>query len=179
MKGVWLIVVGMMSSSLYGAIGDAPDAFLKKLQAELHKKGDPWIAGKTSVSDLSLAEKKNLLGLLPRSETPMIKTSDRRSVKVLADLDWRSNNGNWMTPVKNQGNCGSCWAFGWIAAHEARTNIFHSDINEDPDLSEQYVLSCNPYGYNCNGGRMDIGDWVIQNGIPDEACYPYTATNGN
>jgi hypothetical protein len=93
------------------------------------------------------------------------------------------------TPPKDQGNCGSCWAFGTI--DEAETAILKAggapngsvngngsinDSGSTPDLSEQYVLSCNTYGYSCNGGNDALSFLVGSPGAMDEHCFPYKAS---
>jgi hypothetical protein len=46
------------------------------------------------------------------------------------------------------------------------------------DLSEQFLIDCNTYGYGCDGGWLDA--WpTFNNGVPTESCYPYTATDGS
>lgn len=70
------------------------------------------------------------------------------------NFDWRNKDGqDWMTPVKNQGSCGSCWAFSAVGIVEPAYNIFSGDPNLDLDLSEQYLVSdcCEQCG-NCGGG---------------------------
>jgi len=92
--------------------------------------------------------------------------------------------GDWTTPVRDQGPCGSCWAFSAVAMIEAKLNIAHDDPDMDIDLSEQYVLSCLPASGGCNGGwaysaldcifSTDLhGNYV--NGIVSEECMPYQA----
>jgi len=63
-------------------------------------------------------------------------------------FDWRNYNGyNYCTPIKNQGGCGSCWAFGLVGAVEARIKIEDLDT---VDLSEQWLVSCCGLG-GCSG----------------------------
>lgn len=62
-------------------------------------------------------------------------------------FDWREQNG--CTPIKNQGGCGSCWAFSTVAPLEC--GILIKDGVEE-DLSEQYLVSCNSDGWGCGGG---------------------------
>ncbi len=94
------------------------------------------------------------------------------------------------TPPKDQGNCGSCWAFGTI--DEAETAVIRSvaptdkgyvDDNGqvhaslyDIDLSEQYVLSCNTLGYGCNGGNDALGMLVGDPGAILDSCFTYRAS---
>ena len=95
-----------------------------------------------------------------------------------ASFDWRDFEGSdWITPVKTQA-CGSCWAFSTVGVAEAHLNILSRDPDLDLDLAEQYLLStCFPQG-NCAGGPDDLAlQFIRDEGIPDEACYPFTATN--
>lgn len=91
--------------------------------------------------------------------------------------DWRNVNGeNWMTPVKNQGACGACWAFATIGSMEAKYKIEKGDSSLTPDLSEQYLISdCCPIG-DCNGGNCAF-NFIKTNGVPTEDCYGYLQTD--
>lgn len=98
--------------------------------------------------------------------------------------DWRNVNGsNWMTPVRNQGHCGSCWAFGAIAAMEAIYNIKNDDPDIDIDLSEQYLVSCGmkycPIGlYGCCGGTIYHTLSFLDNyGTVEESSFVYQAVD--
>lgn len=71
----------------------------------------------------------------------------------LADLparfDWREKAGGELTPIKNQGSCGSCWAFATAAVMESQLKI-RDGVSKD--VSEQHLLSCNDQGWSCRGG---------------------------
>jgi len=94
---------------------------------------------------------------------------------VPSSFDWRNHDGqNWMTAVKNQGSCGSCWAFSAVGVVEAMYNIGTNNPNLDLDLSEEYLVSDCLSGQNCCGGWMSTAlTFVRDQGIPDEACLPY------
>ena len=78
---------------------------------------------------------------------------------------------SYVSPIKNQLNCGSCWAFGSIASFE--TAILKS-LGRVEDLSEQFLVSCNDDGWGCNGGWWPY-DMFVYPGVPYESCYPYVA----
>jgi len=92
---------------------------------------------------------------------------------------WRNKDGqDWITPVKNQGICGSCWAFSTVGVTEAMYNIKSNNPSLDLDLSEEYLVSDCHYSSNkdqtCCGGFDDVAFGFIKTyGVPDEACMPY------
>jgi len=101
--------------------------------------------------------------------------------KALPDFfDWRDTTA--LPSVKNQGGCGSCWAFATVGPLEC--NIKLKDGIE-VDLSEQWLVSCNSDGWDCGGGWFahDYHEWKTDpcggTGSVWEADKPYTATNGS
>lgn len=91
--------------------------------------------------------------------------------------------GNLITPIRDQGACGSCVAFGSSAAVEGTLRVEHDDPNIEVDLSEAYLFYCKAAaeGRTCGG---PTGGWYPKaaldvfaegGGVPDEACFPYTA----
>lgn len=76
-------------------------------------------------------------------------------------------------PIKDQGNCGSCWAFATTGVLEANLQI---KDNVERDLSEQALLSCNRHNYSCDGGWW-VFDYFISPGSVYEADFPYAAFN--
>lgn len=91
-----------------------------------------------------------------------------------SSFDWRDNNGDWMTEVKQQLECGSCWAFASLAVVEAQHNIENNDTDYDLDLSEQQLVSnCTGAG-DCSGGwHLTALSYVRNEGVVSESCFPY------
>lgn len=94
---------------------------------------------------------------------------------VVSSIDWRTKNA--VSSVKDQGQCGSCWAFSSTGAAEGAWAISTGKLL---DLSEQQMVDCATgvkYGsYGCNGGQMTGAfKYMISNGQCDESAYPYTS----
>ena len=77
------------------------------------------------------------------------------------------------TPVKDQGSCGSCWAFGTLGAMEG---AYKKKYGVTLDLSEQYLVSCNTLGYGCDGGWFAFA-MCKSPGAMLESCFPYKAVD--
>jgi C1A family cysteine protease len=93
---------------------------------------------------------------------------------VLYDVDWRSKGA--VTSVKNQGQCGSGWAFATTGLIEGAAQIQGGGVLHD--LSEQEFLDCNTSNAACFGGQIDKALSFAMDGVTTEADYPYTARPG-
>lgn len=96
--------------------------------------------------------------------------------KIVPDSwDWRDVNGeNFVSPVRHQDMCGSCYIFASAAELEARIRITTHNQRQ-PILSTQQVVDCSPYSQGCAGGfpYLIAGKWAAEYGFIDESCYPY------
>jgi C1A family cysteine protease len=115
------------------------------------------------------------------AEAPLATSQDDNLSASLTALpssfSWCDHNG--CTPIKNQGGCGSCWAFATVAPLESLIKI---NDGVTVDLSEQYLVSCNTDGWGCNGGfwAHDYHQWKMANGETEagavlESNFPYEA----
>merc|ERR1712013_424701 len=99
-------------------------------------------------------------------------------------IDWTNIGGkSYVTPVKNQGQCGSCWAFSATGSLESRSAIKSNTTDGDiTTISEQELVDCSGSFGNqgCNGGLMDDAFKYIQKeqGLCSEAEYPYVGKDG-
>ena len=154
---------------------------INAIQQKIDESGAQWTAGHTSVSRLSPYEKQRMRGTFIKHPSPddIIISRPYGVADDPESFDWRDVDGsNWMTPVRNQGACGSCWAFSVLGAVEACINIYNGEPNPDYDLSEQHLVSeCCDTG-DCGGGYLDGAlDYIRDYGVPPESCFPYQAKN--
>lgn len=106
--------------------------------------------------------------LEPTLQNP-IPTSDINKNSFDAREKWR----NKIHPIRNQGKCGSCWAFG---ATEALSDRFAIIYHNDVVLSPQHLVSCDHSDYGCQGGSLsNAWSFMKTTGVVTEACYPYTS----
>jgi C1A family cysteine protease len=134
----------------------------------------------TKFADLSTAEFKQLLGYKPST----LSSATRRNVAqppvlsnpLPATFDWRSKNA--VTPVKDQGQCGSCWAFSATESIESMSFLAGNPLVA---LAPEQIVDCDTVDQGCNGGNTETAfQYVTQaKGLDTEASYPYTAGGGN
>jgi len=146
-----------------------------------HNSGNTtWEVELNKFADLTSAEFK----IMYTGYQPELRRESRKptlhSLRVGAypsgSLDWTTKNA--VTGVKDQGQCGSCWAFSATGSTEGAIALKYGHLTS---LSEQELVDCaGSYGNaGCNGGLMDSAFKYEQaNGLCTEASYPYTGKNG-
>jgi len=155
--------------------------FLNSLQIvekhnELYKKGEKsYELGINLFSDLSADEYKAMFRMpnpTVRKPEPAPAFIANLTVAAPQSFDWRQHGK--VTPVKSQGDCGSCWSFSVTGAIESLYAIKH---NQNLDLSEEQLIDC--MNSKCDGEWIYDGyKYVIANGLETESAYPYTAGSG-
>ena len=97
------------------------------------------------------------------------------SVNAPSEVDWKQKGA--VTPIKNQGSCGSCWAFSTTGAMEGAYKITHGSLI---NFSEQQLVDCSTKNNGCNGGLMDLAfQYLETHKLERENDYPYTGRDGS
>ncbi len=180
------------------------ESIVNKINAYNKRKGKMWWAGVTTLALKDYSERKKMMGIIDGADTQGLEyyaggifevgyaendsvqqhTNQRDSISTdgyVPYFDWRNRHGrNWVTPIRNQGRAGYCWAFSAIAAIESSINLkYNQSIN--PDLSELDVAyytygmdSVNniPAGYD-GGQPIDALEYISTEGVIDEGSLPY------
>jgi C1A family cysteine protease len=143
-----------------------------KIKAASHK----WKSGETSVSKLSPDKWAKKLGLKKPKKVPLQIPKLVPKVALPALIDYRTR--GYVSAIKDQDNCGSCWAFAATGALESIVMMGTTNPNSNLNLSEQTMVSCDTNDEGCNGGYPDeAANFVVNSGLPLEFCFPYLASD--
>jgi len=145
------------------------------------KSGGRVVHGITSLMDMSLSQFKRLLGYKPDAGyLEGVKPEEVLKLKSTSpevSVDWRDQGA--VTPVKDQGQCGSCWAFSTVESMESAALVQGLFDSSDPFIgSPQELVSCDTNGddQGCNGGLPSNGfKWFKNHKLEPEEDYPYTS----
>ena len=169
---------------------------IRRINENIQRLGQKWVAGETSLSRLSYQEKKSMFGgsipnfqgleyyvggvfVLPGGKQRDPNLTGTKSVtaapaesKYVKEYSWRNRHGeDWVTGVRNQVDCRCDWAFGATGALELMINLYFNQ-HLDYDLSEQQLISCMLEG--CNGGWVTAAlNYLTFTGIYLDDCYAY------
>jgi len=152
-----------------------------KAKVEAHNAlNKSWKMALNEFADMTAEEfKDTMLGFVRGPPLSFLRSKNGPVSPITAapgKTDWRTKNA--VTPVKNQMQCGSCWAFSTTGSLEGAMAITTGTLTS---LSEQELVDCAGSSGNqgCNGGLMDYAfEWIQQNGLCSEADYRYTGMDG-
>jgi cathepsin L len=158
---------------------------MKLIQEHNAKPDKTWFAGVNEFTDWTNAEfRAQRTGSRPDTRVLRLGAAQHAApVGGVPDrLDWREKDGI-VTPVKNQGGCGSCWAFSATETFESHLAIATGAAA--PTLSPQQIVSCSPNPDQCGGTGGCAGstqplafNYTETAGMTTEASYPYRGVTG-
>jgi C1A family cysteine protease len=150
--------------------------------SEPHARLNVWVSGPVEALELS----DPTPAIVAEEEAPAVDENnayaelDELKTALPASWDWRTS--GIVPAVRDQGNCGSCWAFGTVGVMESAVAKGGGPMT---DLSEQFLISCNKDGWSCSGGLTAtkyhynvLGYNQTEAGAVLESVKPYTANNG-
>lgn len=172
---VGLFVLGAQGSLAFAETQKMID--VQSVQNVLNQTGASWTAKHSWVTDLTQPEMQRLMGVQkPPQGNLDFEATGTSILGTLPALDWRNANGiNWLSPVMNQGNCGSCVAFAAVATLEAQTSIAAGIPWLRPTFSSQMLFACGGGGCDTGWYPESAANFLQRTGVPDEACMPYTS----
>jgi len=184
-KSVIIILIAMLTVSTLSSLGGQSQQDdhmtlyrsnyerLRLIQESIDQSQAAWIAEYNTVFTKEYDYMQEYLGCNQVAFDQQDSDPGTTTASLPDAFDWRDVEGlNYITPIKNQASCGSCVAFGAIAALEAVVQI-ESGVIFDCDLSESQLFFCG--GGTCGGGWWPdaAADFILSVGVVDELCFPY------
>jgi C1A family cysteine protease len=169
----------LMALVLFASFANAENLVnVQSLNQKLQKTGAGWVAKDNWLNHLSKSEARRMMGLkdTPAADVDFVAPKNLLKSAVPVTLDWRNKDGkNWVSPILNQGNCGSCVAFAAIGVMETQLNISSAFPALNMRLSAQNLFACG--GGACGWGWVPsaAANYLMKSGVTDEACMPYTS----
>ena len=170
---------------------------LEKIREKIRQNGYQFKVRHNWVFDMTPEEKENfygrqpyrhIVGKIPVTDDPGPLVFNMNKQTLPDKFDWRNHNGHsYIGPVRDQGYCGSCYAFGATAAAEGTYNLAIGRTDADCiDLSESFIMWClgslpqyYPHFYGCEGADYDYQELqaLVDMGIVRESDFPYITIN--
>jgi len=150
---------------------------MKFIKAE-NAKGHTHTLGETQFTDLTNEEFKAMYVSGYKAPSQMLGDlaylGEHEATESSGSVDWTTKGA--VTPVKDQGQCGSCWAFSTTGGLEGAWEIATGQLTS---MSEQQFVDCDTSSMGCNGGNMNSAfQWAENQNVATESSYAYTAKDG-
>ncbi|MGI4862785.1 MAG: C1 family peptidase [Janthinobacterium lividum] len=143
------------------------------LSTALRTNAATWQAAENVITRLPEDARRALLGVQVPAGYQLPQSASAPVAGFAPAVDWRNRNGNHVTPVKDQGGCGSCVSFCTVAVTESMASIEKGQLL---DLSEADQHFCSSHGANCGGWwHPDAFNQIKSRGVCDDAAFPYAS----
>ncbi len=167
---------------------------VSRVIAAIEKEGASWQAGPTNLTAMTEEERQRYLGFAPPPGEPSLADREAAATAALAAPQAPRAVGfpasvdltTYCSPVRDQGPCGSCVAFGSIGAVEGTYRFAARNTNLAIDLSEAHLFFCHARSQGRMCGGANGGWWVPpaldairDHGVVDDPCYPYVGQDQN
>ncbi|HLP62631.1 MAG TPA: C1 family peptidase [Candidatus Deferrimicrobium sp.] len=171
---VVMLMVGVVLYGVQGRMGDneavrSINARIDVMREAAKDKGHTFEIGYNDAMQYSIEQLCNFNPDMAEADTTMFENNEGEAYYPMA---LPTSYLGYYTPIKNQGSCGSCWAFGMTAMVESTAKRLTGTTY---DLSEQYVLNCTSKQWGCNGGFFNFVTFMPGDGARAESCLPYVA----
>ena len=144
-----------------------------EMVAQIKQKASTWTPMEVEENPFAYMPIEQIKGMMGTKLTVVNAKPIDYGFAPDANFDGREAWGTKVHPIRDQGQCGSCWAFG---ATEALSDRFAIEKNVDVILSPQHLVSCDKNNYGCNGGYLFYAwQFMQKTGVMTEECYPYTS----
>ena len=149
---------------------------ISALNEAIKEKGHDWVAEENHMTKMNPEERIKMLGTTIPDNPEMTKGTEvfkTSGASAPSSIDWRNNNGNFVTRIKNQGPCGSCVGFGSTAVFESMIAI--EGVYALQSLSVADAFFCSSHGANCSGWWPS--DYFTANktrGVVADVLFPYS-----
>jgi len=137
--------------------------------------------GENQFADFTQAEYRAVAGLRYKARAralrglPHMGVHEYNGRELAASVDWTTQGA--VTPVKDQGQCGSCWAFSTTGGMEGAWEIATGSLTS---MSEQQLVDCSTQNAGCNGGSMELAfNYAGTTNVATESSYPYKGRDGS
>jgi len=173
-------VLALLVCTLVAAFEEANQYVLNDdIINEVNAANGGWTAGRNPrFEGVTLAEARAMLGAIPFPAPKTVVDNTEIVGDIPAEFDARKEWPNCIHPIRDQGQCGSCWAFGAVESFEDRACIL-TQGQTNTVFSEQTMVSCDKTDYGCNGGYLQNAWKFLENtGVTTEKCQPYVSGSG-